>query len=223
MVNPIIYAGIGVGIAIAIFGILAGMDVNSAEQLQFMLAESEGFRFLDLSMDSTYTVCNPTDFPTSFEKIEGKFFYRSTELGTFTTNGGTFQPHIAKDVYGRANVNGQNVFQLFLGAFLSTFAGQELDLDPNDVTISLKVDKKILGIIPVTTEKLIKGGGMSSYLLDWEDYEKWGCGYSPAFKQRMKALGWNTELSFQENMRTAKINKIFNQAEQTLKDIMSSP
>ena len=164
--NKGIKIGITIGIPFSIFIILILLDINSAQQLQFMAVESEEFDFIDLSIDGTDAVCNPTSFPTSFDKINTRLYYKSTEIAQMTIWGDSIPANQAKEVPTRVNINGQNVIRMIAGGFFGSFSGKKPEFDQNDFSVYLKIDKSILGFIPYSQEKRISGGNI-------DEFQKW--------------------------------------------------
>ncbi|AFS80035.1 hypothetical protein NKOR_00585 [Candidatus Nitrosopumilus koreensis AR1] len=211
MLNPVIYAGIACGSIVAILGIFIALDANSASQLQFTAVENEDFDFMSLSMDSTYAVCNPTGFPTSFDKIYAQLYYKNDEVADFTIWGSSIPAGKAVDVDGRIDINAQTVLQMFLGAFAGAFAGQTQEFDEEDVTIILKVEKSLLGFIPYTYEKQMSSGNLDDiqkFFVSTTD-AKWDCDYSPKQQQDYEERGFDTSKPLSENIeRESTITKI---------------
>lgn len=184
--------GLGIGIPVVIFTILAFLDLNSAQQLQFLTVENEEFDFMDLSMDTSIAVCNPSFFPTSFEKVEAILWYKSTELGYFTLWGDSVGPNEAVDLTGRFGLDGKNVLQLFLGGVLTAFSGSSPEYDPNDFSVNMKIEKKILGIIPFTIEEKGDISKIRSMFAN-SDQGEWNCGYSPKLRSIAHNYGINPD------------------------------
>lgn len=175
-----IIIAIAIAGGLGIFSFLIAIDASSASQLQFTAVENEDIDFLSLSMDSTYAVCNPTGFSTSFDKIYAQMSYKGDEIADITIWGKTIPAGKAVDVDGRIDVNGQTIFSMAIGAFVGGLAGQTQEFDERGIAIDLKVEKSLLGVIPFTYEKKMTGGNLDEIQTFFtSDVSDWGCDYSP--------------------------------------------
>ncbi len=166
--------GVIVGI-VALVSILIGSDLYATENLQFQTKSVKPFDWVDLSTDMVISVCNPTFMPTSFDKIQANFNYKSTEMAEFMLWGAPIGPYSATDMNSRLSVNGGNVLKMVLGGMLSAFSGQTTQFDSSNFDIHLKFDKKILGFIPYSYEKDYPIGDFTSFIHG----NKWSCGAIP--------------------------------------------
>lgn len=169
----IIWIVIGIAVTVAV---LIGLDLYASENLQLQTKSTKSFDWADLSTDMVISVCNPTFMPTSFDKIQADFAYKSTDIGMFTIWGSPIWPYSSSDVNGRLNLNGENVLKIVLGGMLSAFSGQtSSQLDTNNFNIHLKFEKKILGVIPYSYEKDFPISEFTNLVHG----NKWSCGTMP--------------------------------------------
>lgn len=165
--------GLGIGIPIAVFVILIALDVYAASNLQIARNSAEEFDFTSLSIDVTMSVCNPTFFPTSFDKIMVHPYYESTRLAEFTIWGNDIPANSARDVGGRLSIDGMNILQLFLGGLMGGLAGQQTEIDPDDLSVYMKVEKSILGFIPFSYEERLSADEFRNLFQRGE--QNWSC------------------------------------------------
>lgn len=164
--------GVGIGIVVAIFVVLAGFDIYAASNLQFQNKDTSQFDWSDLSVDMIMSVCNPTFMPTSFNQIKAELYYKSSRIGTFTMWGSAIPAYSAKDVDSRVNIDGMNVLKISFGGVMSGLAGQRAEYEEDDFSIDLKVEKSILGIIPFSLEKKYRGSEFASFV---QGNKGWNC------------------------------------------------
>jgi len=162
--------GVGIGIPILIFGVVVFLDVDAASNLQIRADTAEQLEFADLSTNVRMSVCNPTFMPTSFDKISAKFYYKSTRLGTFTVFGGTILPG-SNDVIGELNIHGKNMLDVMLDAMSGS--SSDKTFDENDLSITIKFEKSILGSIPFSFEQYYRGSEFTTF---WQGKStEWSC------------------------------------------------
>jgi len=167
-----VVAGI-IGISILIFGVFVFLDVDAASNLQIRPNASEQLDFADLSTNVRMSVCNPTFVPTSFDKISGKLFYKSTRIGTFTVFGDTVLPG-SNDVIGRLNIHGENMLEVMLNAMQGSSTSQTFN--ENDLSLTIKFEKSVLGSTPFFYEQHYQGTEFTTF---WQGKSReWNCGDS---------------------------------------------
>lgn len=145
--------GICIGITILIIVTYASLNVYAISNLQFRAHQIGKFDPADMSIDTQVETCNPSFFPASFNKFDVDIIYKSTTFGTFTVWGSTIQPQSSEIVNGRLNVNAVAMAGLFLTALGSTFSGQQMDLDVNQIHYVTNLDAPIFGVIPFSIKK----------------------------------------------------------------------
>lgn len=165
--------GLCVGIPVAVFVVLVALDMYAASNLQIARNSAEEFNFASLSIDVTMSVCNPTFFPTSFDKITIHPYIASTRLAEFTIWGNNVPANSVQNVGGRLSLDGMNLLQMFLGAMLGSMAGKQPNFDPNDLSIYMKVEKSILGFIPFSYEDRLSSEEFRELFQSGE--RNWGC------------------------------------------------
>lgn len=139
---------IGIVIPIVIILIVLGMNLYALSNLQFKANAVNNFDAFDFSMDADFVVCNPTFFPASFNKLEVDILYKTTNFGTFTILGQNIPPMTPTIVEGQIKINGEFVLQQLLGSMGSSFGGQGMNFDPNQMKFIGKLDAPIFGVIP---------------------------------------------------------------------------
>ena len=165
--------GLGVGIPIAVFVSLIALDVYASSSIQIARNSAEEFDFTTLSIDTSMLACNPTFFPASFDKITLHLYYESTRLGELIIWGDNIPAHTARDVGGRFSLDGMNMLQLFLGAFVGGLAGQQIEFNPDDMNVYMKVEKSILGFIPYSFEERLTASEFRGIFQNGE--QNWSC------------------------------------------------
>lgn len=167
-----VIAGI-IGAVILIFGVYVFLDIDAGSNLQIRPNTTEQLDFSDLSTNVRMSVCNPTFVPTSFDKISGKLFYKSTRIGTFTVFGDTVLPG-PNDVIGRLNIHGTNMLEVMLDAMSGSSASKSFD--ENDLSLTIKFEKSILGSTPFSYEQYYRGTEFTTF---WQGKSnEWSCGDS---------------------------------------------
>ncbi|MGI0064866.1 MAG: hypothetical protein ACREAJ_00365 [Nitrosopumilaceae archaeon] len=141
-----------VAVPLGIFTLI-GLDFFALNSLQFYLNPYNAkVDVLDLSMDVSVSICNPTFMPTSFNKFITHVYYKSTKLGEFTLWGSDIPSYRSKDLTGRFKFDESAMLKFFL----SSLTGQKLpDSNFSEYSMYLKLEKSILGFIPYNYEKQI--------------------------------------------------------------------
>jgi len=164
-----VVAGI-IGIAILIFGVFVFLEIDAVSNLQIRPNAAEQLDFADLSINVGMSVCNPTFMPTSFDKISAEFFYKSARIGTFTVFGDTVLPG-PNDVIGRLNIHGKNMLEVMLDAMSKSSTSQTFD--ENDLSLTIKFEKSILGSTPFSFEQSYRGPEFTAF---WQGKStEWNC------------------------------------------------
>ncbi len=141
---------LGVIAAIAVIGIVvAGFFANSYAlgNLQFRVRDISDFDYASLSSKVQMDVCNPSAFPAGFDKFNAVIHYRGGDFANMSVNGGTVMPYQPARFDGRLELNAQTVSGLIV-AFANAVAGQDTAYNEGDISMTMTVDAKILGVIP---------------------------------------------------------------------------
>jgi uncharacterized OB-fold protein len=138
--------------AITVIGIVvAGFFANSyaLDRLQFRVKDISDFDYVSLSSKVQMDICNPSAFPAGFDKFNAVIHYRGDDFATMSVNGGTVMPYQPARFDGKLILDAQTVSGLIV-AFANAVAGQDTAYNEDDISMTMTVDAKILGIIPHT-------------------------------------------------------------------------
>jgi hypothetical protein len=131
------------GIALAIFF----ANNYALGSLQFHIRNISNFEYASLSSKMQMDVCNPSMFPTGFDKFNAVIHYKGGNFASMSVTGGTVMPYQPARFDGTIKLDGQTVSGLIL-AFPDAIAGQDIAYSEDDISTTVTVDAKILGVIP---------------------------------------------------------------------------
>ena len=128
---------------------IIGIDLYATQSLELQpngsMAEID---YSTLTIHFQLSIYNPTVIPTSFDVIHADILYKSKTLGTATIYGKSLPPSSYTDVSGKFELDPVNVMAL---AFGSMAGGGPPDKE--DLSVNVKLEKRILGFIPFTYER----------------------------------------------------------------------
>jgi len=136
--------------AIAIIGlVVAGFFANSYAlgSLQFRIKDVSGFDYASLSSKMQLDACNPSAFPASFDKFSAVIHYKGDDFATMSVNGGMVMPYQLAHFDGKLGLDAQIVSGLIV-AFSDALDGRNTSYNENDISITMTMDAKLLGIVP---------------------------------------------------------------------------
>ena len=122
---------------------LIGLDLYATQSLEM---QSKGVTNSDMSTFTIHfelSIYNPTVIPTSFDVIYADMLYKSRTLGTATLSGKYLPPSSSTDVSGKFEIDPMAV----LGAMSGGTPNE------NDFNIEVKLEKRLIGLIPFTYEE----------------------------------------------------------------------
>ena len=129
---------------------IIGLDLYATQslELQPMQNASPRIDYSTLTIHFQLSIYNPTEIPTSFDVIYADILYKSKTIGTATIYGEPLPSSSYTDVSGKFELDAVNVMALAFGSM----AGGNTP-DKNDITVNVKLEKRILGFIPFTYER----------------------------------------------------------------------
>ena len=140
MIASIVFAGL--------ISTIIGIDLYATQSLEIQSKGVTNSDFSTLTIHFQLSIYNPTVIPTSFDVIYADILYKSKTLGTATIYGESLPPSSYTDVSGKFEIDPVNVMAL---AFGSMAGGSPPD--KNDITVNVKLEKRILGFIPFMYER----------------------------------------------------------------------
>ena len=141
-----VIVGIGGGIAVAIFVGLTAMSFYALTQLQLAPRSVGNFDFKTLSLDVELNACNPTVFPTSFDKAILVIYWQSEEFLTVTLKGDAIMPNQDITLNGKLALN-QNLDYWKAYWIFASF-------NESDLSLKIILDTNIVGFIPYSQSKM---------------------------------------------------------------------
>lgn len=121
-----------------------GLDTYSVGQLQFRPHSGNQYQISPTEIHIEAEVCNPSFFPTTFNKYEISAFYNSDLIEKAEIQGSTVSPKTMSTLEGVFALNADALYKLRQGNF--TF-------DPTLAKITTTVDAPIFGAIPFSVVK----------------------------------------------------------------------
>ena len=140
-----IVAGIGGGIAVAIFAAVTIMSFYALTQLQLTPRSVGNFDFQTLSMDVELDACNPTSYPASFDEVTLVLYWQSEEFLTVTLKGDTIMPNRDITLNGKLDINDDLDYWKVYNIFSS--------FNEDDLSLKITLVSNIMGFIPFSQSK----------------------------------------------------------------------
>ncbi|MFQ5940906.1 MAG: hypothetical protein ACE5KA_04320 [Nitrososphaerales archaeon] len=156
--KKVVGAGIAGGIAIVVVVLIAVQyyALNNLQELQFSPNSVGNFDKTTLSLDIQIDACNPTQFPTGFDKMLFELDnihnnnYNVTvdkEFATMTLQGDTLMPMEAVTLNGKIHINAETVENWWKTYNVFT------SLNSDYITLKVTVETKLLGIVPMSVNE----------------------------------------------------------------------
>lgn len=142
-------AGIGGGIAVAVIVAvtLQYYALNNLQEVQFNPNSVGNFDAKALTLDVQINACNPTQFPTGFDKIRFELDYKNKEFANMVVQGGILMPKQATVLHGKIHINADTVENWWQA--YNIFTG----LNENDINLKVNLEAKAFGLIPVSADR----------------------------------------------------------------------
>ncbi len=153
-------------VIVAIVVAYVGLDSYAVSTLQFRPDAENQYQISPTQIHIQADVCNPSFFPTSFNKYEITAFYNSSVLETAEMGGATLSSKTISTVDGVFSLNADAILEL---------KQENATFDPTLAKITTSVDAPIFGIIPFSVVKqysaqqfhdMLKNGLPSSFSCD---------------------------------------------------------
>ncbi len=156
--RKVVVAGIGGVIAIVIIAasILQYYALNNLQELQFNPRSVGNFDAKDLSLDIQIDACNPTQYPTGFDKMRFELdnvhnnnhnITETKEFATMILQGDTLMPKKAATLHGKIHINAESVEEWW--KIYNVFTS----LDTNDITLKVTVETRLFGFVPFSVNQ----------------------------------------------------------------------
>jgi hypothetical protein len=105
------------------------------------------FHFNTLSSSMHVDACNLTAFPATFDRFEATINYQGDDFASMPIDGGTVMPHQSTSLDGRPAVNANTLSGLII-AFAAAMAGQDTAYNEDNISLTMTVDARVMGIVP---------------------------------------------------------------------------
>ena len=151
-------AGIGGGIAILVIVLIVMQyyALSNLQELQFSPKSVGNFDVATFSLGIQIDACNPTPFPTGFDKIVFELdnihnnnwnVTESKEFATMTLQGDTIMPNKAVTLNGKIHINAETVEDWW--KIYNVFTS----LSHESITLKVTVETKVFGFVPISVKK----------------------------------------------------------------------
>lgn len=105
------------------------------------------FDFNTLSSSMHVDACNLTAFPETFDRFEATMNYQRDDFASMPIDGGTVMPYQSTSLDGRPAV-GANTLSGLIIAFAAAMAGQDTAYNEDNISLTMTVDARVMGIVP---------------------------------------------------------------------------
>jgi hypothetical protein len=139
--------GGGIAIAVVIAVIIQHYSLVSLQEVQFSPNSVGSFDSQALALDVFIDACNPTSYPTGFDKMQFVLDYKNKEFADMEVQGDTIMPKQATMLHGKIHINADTVENWWQA--YNVFAG----LEHQYINLKVTVHAKAFGFIPVSAEK----------------------------------------------------------------------
>ena len=146
----------GVAVAVVVVIIMQYYALSNLQELQFSPRSVGNFDKTTLSLDIQIDACNPTQFPTGFDKMlfeldnlhnDNYNVPEMKEFATMTLQGDTLMPKEAVTLPGKIHINAETVENWWQA--YNIFTG----LNQNDITLKVTLETKAFGFVPVSVNR----------------------------------------------------------------------
>jgi hypothetical protein len=133
----------------AIGMIAASYYANSyaLNSMPFRVREVTDFDFNTLSSSMQVDACNLTAFPATFDRFEATMNYQRDDFASMPIDGGTVMPYQSTSLDERPALNANTVSGLII-AFAAAMAGQDTAYNEDNISLTMTVDARVMGIVP---------------------------------------------------------------------------
>jgi hypothetical protein len=133
----------------AIGMIAASYYANSyaLNSMPFRVREVTDFDFDTLSSSMQVDACNLIAFPATFDRFEATMNYQRDDFASMPIDGGTVMPYQSTSLDGRPALNANTVSGLII-AFAAAMAGQDTAYNEDNISLTMTVDARVMGIVP---------------------------------------------------------------------------
>ena len=135
----------------------SGLNIVGANQLEYKWSGSEEFSFFAMSNSGDIEFCNPTPFPTSFQKFQITSFYDTKNIGTYQIESTVIEPQSSIVKKGDFITEEFQSTQHMFMTLDYEFDGGAIRVDPNKFIVLVSIQTPIAGIIPYSHTIQISG------------------------------------------------------------------
>ncbi len=145
-------------VAVVILVVMQYYALSNLQEVQFSPRSVGNFDKNTLSLDVQIDACNPTQFPTGFDRIvfelsnlhsDNKNPPEMKEFATMILQGNTLIPMQATTLHGKININTETIpLENWWNAYKSFTS-----LNTDDVTLKVTVETKVFGFVPLSVNK----------------------------------------------------------------------
>ena len=135
----------------------SGLNIIGINELEYKWNSSEEFSFFAMSNSGGIEFCNPTPFPTSFQKFQIISFYDTKNIGTYQIESTVIEP---QSLIVKKGDFVTEEFQSTQHMFMTLdyeFDGGAIRVDPNKFIVVVSIQTPIAGVIPYSHTIQISG------------------------------------------------------------------
>jgi LEA14-like dessication related protein len=130
------------------------------DSLQFRWAGMDDFSLFSLVYGGTFEVCNPTNFPISFQRYSIQVINDKELIGTFVLEGDFIPPQSSRILIGSFDTDSKTIAGVTSLLMDTELKGtQVMRLDAKKVYVQTNTETMILGFIPISTSTQFSGYG----------------------------------------------------------------
>lgn len=149
---PVRVIVLGVGVAFAVLVATFMANDYALSRMQFRINDVSDFDFTTLSSQVSLEACNPTAFPSGFDHFTAVVHYQQGEFARISVDGGPLMPYQSSAFSGQLRLSTQTVSGLVI-ALADAVGGKDSPYNENDITLTMTMDAKVLGIMPYSQTK----------------------------------------------------------------------
>ena len=142
------------GISVAVAVLMATFIANdyALSRMQFRVNDVSEFDYTSLTSKVALEACNPTAFPAGFDRFSAVVHYKEGEFARIRVDGGAVMPYQSSTFNGELRLSAQTVSGLII-ALADAVGGKDSPYNENDITLTVTMDAKVLGIMPYSQTK----------------------------------------------------------------------
>jgi len=137
----------GIGVVVIVIVIIQYYALNNLQEVQFSPNSVGSFYADTLALDVFIDACNPTSFPTGFDKMRFELDYKEKEFANMEVEGKTLMPGQATTLQGKIRINADTVENWWQAYNIFTGLSHEY------INLKVTLDAKAFGLIPVSAER----------------------------------------------------------------------